>query len=184
MRPFYSDETLARIYARPFDHTRWPDHVERVAETVLALDDAARIHGCKTAADLSCGDGAILGHSRIAWEARYFGDMSARPGLDFTGPLEETVKQLPQVDLYLCSETVEHLRDPDAVLAAIRNTARVLILTTPCGENTPANPEHYWGWDTDGVQVMLAGAGWSRTQHRLFTPRSSGYYTFQIWMAW
>lgn len=175
LRPFYTPEQLREVYARPYDHTRWPDHVERVAKTAATLDAFAAETGTATVADLSCGDGAILAQSRHPWAERYLGDYTT------TGPIETAIQTLPRVGMFVLSETLEHVEDPDALLADIRARARHLLLTTPHGETGDANPEHYWGWDTDDIRAMLSAAGWANLRVELFTPPSCDYYTFQIW---
>lgn len=178
LRPFYSPEELTRVYARPYDHTRWPDHVQRVARTARVLDDLAGVVSARTVADLSCGDGAVVGQSRHPWEMAVLGDYAT------TGPLEKGLVTLDPVDVYVCSETLEHLEDPDAVLRQIRDRAAHLVLTTPVGESNDANPEHYWGWGVDDLLDMLCTAGWKPRDFELFVPQvapAHRYYTFQIW---
>ncbi|MGW6912603.1 hypothetical protein ACWGB8_02075 [Kitasatospora sp. NPDC054939] len=175
LRPFHSPAELARIYSRPYDHTHWPAHVERVAHTASVLDRFASSTGARTVADMSAGDGAVLAQSQHQWEAVYTGDLTT------SGSLELTIPALPDVDMYVCSETLEHVEDPDLVLRLIRERAAHLLLTTPHGEKTDDNPEHYWGWDARGLLSMLHAAGWRDCDGGLFTPQSSDYYTFQIW---
>lgn len=86
---------------------------------------------------------------------------------------------LEPVDVYICSETLEHLEDPDAVLRKIRGKSGHLVLTTPDSEATNENPEHYWSWGTGDLESMLHAAGWTGSVE-LFTP-DIDYYTFQIW---
>ena len=84
-------------------------------------------------------------------------------GYPFHGPIEETIEEFDdnELDLFVCSETIEHLDDPDAVLARIRAKAHRLMLSTPIGETDPAdNPEHVHGWTVDGVLDMLRATGW------------------------
>ncbi|HEY9370049.1 hypothetical protein [Streptomyces sp.] len=175
LRPFYTAEQRAHLYARAYDHTRWPDHVERVAETARILDEFAAKVGASTVADLSCGDGAIVGRSAHPWRERHLGDYVT------TGPIEETLPGLEPVDVFVCSETIEHVENPDWLLAQIRSKARHLLLTTPQGEEDDANPEHYWGWNADDIRAMLERAGWTDNTVDLFTPPSIAYYTFQMW---
>jgi hypothetical protein len=175
LRPFYTAEQLAQVYARPYDHTRWADHVERVAKTVQALDAFAAQTDSRTVADLSCGDGAIVGQSRHPWTERHLDDFTRG------SPIETTIEALSLVDMFVCSETLEHVQDPDGLLEKIRGKARHLLLTTPCGENDDDNPEHYWGWDADDLRTMLTSAGWTDATVERFTPSSVAYYTFQIW---
>ena len=175
LRPFYTAEQRARIYGHAYDHTRWPDHVERVARTVQVLDDFAAKTGARTVADLSCGDGAIVGQSRHPWTGRHLDDYTRG------GPVEHTIQALSPVDMFVCSETLEHVEDPDGLLVEIRGKARHLLLTTPDGEDDDRNPEHYWGWDAGDLRAMLERAGWTDNTAELFTPSSVPYYTFQIW---
>lgn len=175
LRPFYPTAKLDDVYAEVYDHTRWPDHVERVAETARILDAFAAEVDAHTVADLSCGDGAILTQSTHPWTHRITGDYTT------TGPIETAIHDLPAVDMFVCSETIEHLADPDSVVTAIHGKAHHLLLSTPCGETDDHNPEHYWGWDTTGVHELLTAAGWTTCDVTLFTPISVPYYTFQIW---
>ena len=100
------------------------------------------------------------------------------PGYELTGMIEETVHRVAHVNLFICCETIEHLDDPDAVLKQIRDRADALVLSTPIGETTPENPEHYWGWDQDGVRELLAGAGWEPViQRDVLHPLAR----FQLW---
>lgn len=178
LRPKHDDEAAfyASRYPGGYDHTRWPDHVERVEETVRwALRQLAgdSIH---SVADLSCGDGSL-----VATLARVLGADRVIVGDVNTGgsamaveqPLPASLDRLPDggVDLYVCSETLEHLDDPDRFLAALRTKTRLLLLTTPEGEATDGNPEHYWGWDSDAVRSMLVAAKFfSVWGYQVFTP--------------
>lgn len=154
LRPAYSEAELAELYPVPHDHTRWPDHILRVDETIKLAKEL--VPEPLSVADLSCGDATIA--RAMEAEITFLGDLA--PGYEITGPIEKTILSLPSVDLFICSETVEHLDDPDTVLSHIRKRCRNLVLSTPLAEFAPINPEHYWGWDHDGVAEMLTGAGW------------------------
>lgn len=163
------------VYATPHDHTRWPDHVVRVSMTILVARTVAAASG----ADLSCGDGAVL--RSLDLSERHFGDLA--PGHPVTGPVEETVHLVPDVDLWVCTETLEHLDDPDVVLKAVRAKARHLVASTPVDAWEDPNPEHYWAWSRADVEDMLAAAGWTvelytAVDFRACTP---GGYCFGIW---
>lgn len=188
LRDYPTDEELSRLYARPHDHTRYPpDHELRVAVTI----QIGRWIGPHTSiADLSCGNGTILngiaagqiGRS-LAQPNMYLGDFAS--GYPYHGPLEQTIHEIPDVDLFVCSETIEHVRDPDAVLKMIRMKSQKLLLSTPIGETTPAlspggNPEHVWGWGIEDVEKMLRTAGWTwKVLNRL--EMVDYVYDFQIW---
>lgn len=179
LRPMPSVDELAAMYAEPHDHTRWDDHRFRVDVTSALAHHLLPRGG--TVADLSCGDAAIavrLGASHDA--TLVLGDFA--PGYAFHGPIEETIEQIPDVDLFVCSETIEHLDDPDMVLAAIRRKAKTLLLSTPEGETDDRNPQHVWGWDCEAVEKMLRDAGFAPAVYNLLDLRpAGGTYAFQIW---
>lgn len=176
LRPRYSDEELHEIYKVPHNHNAWIDHKVRVQVT---LGIAALYQDAESVADLSCGDSWIV--SNLPMKDKYLGDYA--PGYPICGPIEETLDQIPPVDLFVCSETIEHLDDPDLVLRKIRTKAKHLVLSTPSNEPNPSpNPEHYWGWDEKGVRSMLEDSGWKPDvfSHLVFP----GFvYNFQIWGA-
>lgn len=179
-RPRYTDEELGRLYATHHRHERWADHRLRVAVTGELAQWVADEFGCTSAADLSCGDGMIL--SSLEGVSKVFGDYA--PGYEHTGPLETTLDEIEHVDLFICSETLEHLDDPDTVLKRLRGWADHLIVSTPIGEVDDGNPEHYWGWDLDDVKGMLLAAGWEphTTVELRFRPHSE--YDYQIHACW
>lgn len=168
--------TLADIYRTPHNHTRWSDHKVRVAVTIqLAHAMSGEV---ATAADLSCGDGAVLGTLRVG--RRYLGDYA--PGYELTGPIEETALQIPHVDLFVCTETLEHVDDPDLVLRTIRATTRDLVLSTPVDAWADDNPEHYWAWSRTDIEDMLHAAGFQVAMYNELDLRpGGGPYSFGIW---
>ena len=175
LRPAYSAAELAALYAVPHDHSQFPDHLPRV-ECTISLAKALLRHAGNSApsvADLSCGDAVI---ARALCPDPVLGDLA--PGYPVTGPIEETITGIPHVDLFVFSETAEHLDDPDKTLNAIREKASLLIMSTPLGEVTNFNPEHYWGWDESGVRQMLTAARWLPVVHgTVVTPGAA----FQVW---
>lgn len=187
-----------QTYPDGYRHDVWEDHVERVAASVdLIRRYAGRI---TTAADLSCGDGAILHGLAACLDRVWLGDLNtARIGGHFwTGAavevlppalLPDSLASLPEpVDLFVLSETIEHVDDPDALLRAIRKHARHLFLSTPVDEQPfVRNLEHYWSWGVADMRGMLQDTGWDPLELKLLTPESTrhmpGAYTFQLWMA-
>lgn len=180
LRSFYTPEQRAALYASPYNHEKWEDHKLRIAHTAGLLREMEP----ESIADLSCGDGAIVYR---AFEGRklppvHFGDLTAASGWDHAGPIEDTIWEIPDVDVFVLSETLEHVEDPDGLLRVIRLKARRLLLSTPHGESDSRNPEHYWGWHSGDVYDMLHDAGWLETLGELYTPPvPHPYYTFQIW---
>jgi hypothetical protein len=177
LRPAHTPERLAEIYATPHDHRRFPDHILRVDATI-ALAQWLAGSGVRRAADLSCGNGAVL--AAVPAKARIFGDFA--PGYEMTGPLEETLPQLDPVDLYVCAETLEHLDDPDKVLALIRAKTNAFVLSTPVEAWDDDNEEHYWAWSREDVEAMLAAAGFDVGVYSSVDFRPLGLpYCFGIW---
>jgi hypothetical protein len=173
LRPFYSQSDLSLVYCAPYSHRAWPDHVVRVARTAELLAEMAP----ESVADLSCGDGEVVIQAGLR-DGAVLGDMA--PGWPHRGPIEQTIQAIPDVDVFVCSETIEHVQDPDALLVAIRGKARRLLLSTPIGEDHDLNPQHYWGWDVADVEEMLHAAGWAG-EVEVFEPSPNPYYAYQIW---
>lgn len=179
-----------RRYPNGYQHIVWPDHVERIAESVRFLAPWVTGRGMVSAADLSCGDGALI--RRLPWpiEVRTMGDLVPAAHLDVHGPLPDTLDLLEgaPVDLYLCSETLEHLPDPDGLLARVAELAHHVFISTPVAESPhTGNEEHYWSWDTGDVRDMLLATGWQPLAHEVFRPDSTRHmddaYRYQLWLA-
>lgn len=190
-------ELYSRTYPAGYRHDVWPDHVERVAASVEMIRRyASRI---RTVADLSCGDGAIVRGllDEPLLRSAYLGDLnlpSALYGIPeaavlMPGLLPDTLDQLPRpVDLFVLSETLEHMDDPDDLLRRIGQHARYLFLSTPENEiETSGNLEHYWSWGTADVQAMLLDNGWDPIELKRLVPESTRTlehaYHYQLWMA-
>lgn len=179
LRPRWSDNKLKKIYSEPHDHWRYGrGHGLRVEFTKVITKDIARELSAKSVADLSCGNGDIA--KSLNFHDTYLGDYA--PGYTFTGPLEKTLLSIPGVDLYICSETLEHLDDPIEVLKQIRNVSKGLIVTTPINCWGDANEEHYWAWDRDGVESMFEQSGWVPNVYvELDSTVFQETYTYGIW---
>lgn len=181
LRAKHSDEELRRIYAIPHDSSCWTDHHLRVDTTI----QVGKWMQPESIADLSCGDARIArGIVAHRYADVYLGDYA--PGYLFVGPIEETISQIPDVDLFILSETIEHLDDPDLVLRLIRGKARKLVLSTPDGEGItspdPGNEQHYWGWTSDDMAEMLTNAGWNPQVYQSINFFDPGLiYNYQIW---
>lgn len=183
LRPPPGPEEMAKLYPAPHRHERWQDHRIRVDVSTALAGHVLPKGG--TLVDLSCGDAAIASRLAGSHQARLvLGDYA--PGYDLQGPIEETMQAvgLAQADLWILSETLEHLADPDAVLRDIRLRTARLLLSTPEGEEDDSNPEHVWSWDSDTVGDMLVAAGFRPLLHNLLDLRPAGFlYAFQIWLA-
>lgn len=178
LREAMTPEELAKVYAVPHDARRYGyGHYLRVEATIVLARWMAIDFRASSVADLSTGNAAIVDALPSSVKEVYLGDFA--PGYEFHGPIEETVFRIPSVDLFICSETIEHLDDPEGVLEAIRQRARTLILSTPIGEDDLGNPEHYWGWDQEAVEKMVRQVGWTpRARTDLVLPDT---YSYQLW---
>ncbi len=178
LRPKYSDEELSQIYATPHDHTKWPDHIHRVEETIRLSNqwlDIPEAFG----ADLSCGDGEILRRLNVMY--RIYGDYA--PGYAYQGPIEKSLEDLSYVDVFVLCETLEHLNDPVGVLKKIRKKTDRLILSTP-DTNGDDNPEHYWSWNRDDIGEMLEVVGFRPSRfHAIHYEELPDSYTYQLWLC-
>jgi len=175
LRPAYTPEQLAQVYSEPHQHSQWADHRLRVQMTIAF---ATWFGSVETVADLSAGDAAII--NAIDAKTRYIGDFAS--GYEFTGAIDETIEQIPLVDLYICSETIEHLDDPEMTLKKIRAKTKALIVTTPIAENNDSNPQHYWGWDEEAVRELLEGAGFKPVVTNTLDFSNAGLtYNYQFW---
>jgi len=177
LRKQHNDEDLARIYAEPHQHSTWLDHRLRVAATIALAKWA--VADARSAADLSAGDAMII--NALDVPEKHIGDIAS--GYQYTGSIEETIEQIPSVDLFICSETIEHLDDPDRVLGQIRGKAGTLILSTPIDERGKENAEHYWGWGVEDVRQMLINAGWTPAVTQIIQFNGNYHYDYQLWMC-
>jgi hypothetical protein len=185
LRPMPTRTQLRRLYAVPHDHRKWFDHHIRVDVTVAIAKHYVPTGG--VIADLSCGNADIPNRLAKLAGTRHviLGDFA--PGYPLTGPIEQTIQHVEpnSVDMWVCSETIEHLDDPDTVLASIRTRARRMILSTPDGEIfQDNNPEHMWSWDSEAVEDMLREAGFNPLIQTVLDLRPAGFvYAYQIWLC-
>jgi hypothetical protein len=175
LRPQYSNEELAGIYTKPHNHKQFKDHIIRVEKSIELLKDFGVY---KSIADLSAGDATII--NALDADNKYIGDFA--PGYEITGHIDQTINDIPKVDLFICSETLEHLDDPDATLKAIRPKTKYLFVSTPNGEDNNSNQEHYWGWDNEDIKEMLINAGFDPIVYYALDLKQY-CYEFQMWIC-
>lgn len=166
LRLMPTPEQMAAMYPAPHDHRIYGrGHDERVEATITLAKANIPSWERTVVADLSCGNGEI---ARRIWTGApddlHLGDYAgwvAQPGENgYTGAVEQTIFDLPHVDAYVCSETIEHLDDPGKVLALARSKADHLVLSTPIECWDDYNSEHLWAWDREGVEDLLKRTGW------------------------
>lgn len=182
VRSAYTPEELAEIYAKPHEHAPHKDHRLRVSHTInmanqLMVNEANDKQYGFSVADLACGDGFI---AKSLCREPILGDYA--PGYPICGPIEQTIEQIPHVRLFVFTEIMEHLDDPDKVLRQIHAKADCLILSTPISEDPEtAHVEHYWSWSMQDVADMLWANGWRAIIYGSdIMPGAS----FQYWACW
>lgn len=164
-------------YTEPYDHTGWHDHRDRIKRT----QELAQIIDPMSAADLAAGDGAVLDSLRQTIP-KVYGDLVERPGWH-VGPIDVTVRRISPVDLFVCTEALEHLDDPAEVLSLIRAKAQRLLLSTPVENWDDFNAEHLWAWSQKDVSDLLAAAEWRVTFYTEWDYRNIGGYLTGVWVA-
>lgn len=182
LRQKHNDSTLAEMYATPHDHRIYGlGHHVRVEMTIALAQSFIPPAARRSVGDYSCGNGVIA--KRIAKDGVRLGDFA--PGYPVQGPLEDTLDRLPPVDVYVCSETLEHLNDPAAVLLQIKNRGvERLLLSTPIDNWGDSNAEHYWAWDRAGVESLLSDACWLPRVHVAVDTRPFGDpYCYGLWVC-
>src|SRR5574339_73268 len=164
--PQYSIERFQDLYKEPWkqadaDHP----HLENCPNPWLYWDlmeaFGKSFKDVRTMADLSCGDARIPKRLAEYHEAALtLGDFA--PGYDLQGTIDQTVEQIEYVDLFVCTNTIEHLDNPDRDLMLIRPKCREMLLSCPIEEwpeNGAVDEGHYWAWDRAAVEDMLSRAG-------------------------
>ena len=182
MRRLRNLPDMQATYAVPHDHRLYGHgHHLRVEQTKAVARWLAEWKGCVSAADLSCGNGEVLTDlGRVGVTQRHYGDFA--PGYDYHGPIEQTIEEIPNVDLFICCETLEHLDKPLHTLSRIRDKARYMILSTPVENWKDANGEHLWAWSQRGVEHLTSSTGWGILHFTLSDTRPlDGIYTYGIW---
>jgi hypothetical protein len=179
LRKFYTVKELQEIYAAPHDHEIYGrGHGIRVNTTIQLAKDMAYQAKATSVADLSCGNGKIA--KALGVEKIILGDYAK--GHEYSGPLEVNLRKIENVDLYVCSETIEHVEDPSSVLNLIRKKSQTLVLSTPIHAWHDTNEEHYWAWDRQGVEMLLKNAGWSLDVFVMLDTTVFGEsYVYGIW---
>jgi hypothetical protein len=171
---------LDELYPTPHDHTLYGlGHHARIEMSKLMLKTF--VPKGRVVADLSCGNGALARH--IGWPNTILGDYA--PGYTYQGRLEDTIEQLAtMVDLYICSETLEHLDEPWQVLGRIREWAGWLFVSTPLECWDDSNAEHVWAWDREGIEEMFATSGWEPQAFATLDSRTWGEpYLYGMWVC-
>jgi hypothetical protein len=170
---------LATTYPHPHDHRIYgAGHDIRARQTIALAQWVLADLGGGTVADLSAGQGAI---AKAVSPSAILGDYA--PGHPISGPIENTLVELGPVDLFICTETLEHLGAPDLVLEMIRATAKRLVCSLPLMRHAgmhDTNGEHVWQFDQEDGERMLRLTGWQVDACVNVEP-PDGPYKYLIW---
>lgn len=176
----YGEEELKAVYSEQYDHTAWEDHVYRVEETILFAKANRPASPFDEVVDLSCGDASI---ALALHDEPILGDYTE--GYQHYGPIEQTAKELDEWEgkrLWILTETLEHLDNPLRVLDEIAHRTDYLLLSTPIHNSGDVddNPQHYWTWDREGVELFARAAGFEVIAYDTIKHETLGY-TYGVW---
>ena len=166
-------------YPHPHDHRIYgAGHDIRARQTIALAQWVMADMGGGTVADLSAGQGAI---ARAVSPSAILGDYA--PGHPISGPIEATIDELGPVDLFICTETLEHLNAPDLVLEKIRATSQRLVCSLPqmrVNGQIDTNGEHVWQFDQADGERMLQLTGW-QIDACVHVEPPDGPYNYLLW---
>jgi|WetSurMetagenome_2_1015567.scaffolds.fasta_scaffold01762_3 hypothetical protein len=178
----------------------WSDHIARTHVTagmVAWLEP-------KIVADPACGDASIASSAYVIrpYERAWLNDISVKNAALAVKSVQRGVLpfdtvvthddimsalgllEAHQADVVILTEILEHVDDPDTILAFARLKGKMLVASSPVTEigQRDDNEEHLWQFDNNGYQEMLIKAGWDPTSLTNMT-FSDYLYRFQIWTA-
>lgn len=163
---FIHNAYLHRQSVPHFDDTKTADEWQR--EVYELAQEWFYSQGCESVLDIGCGNGTKL--------LRHFSDVSMT-GTEVEPTLSWLQKQYPQYswveagktqasyDMVICSDVIEHVQDPDALLLEIlRHKPRVVVLSTPARElipgaalGPPRNKHHVREWTSEEFMKYVSG---------------------------
>ncbi len=184
----YSELELYAMYAEvggPKNNTVPRVPVEHNTHPNVAIALALGLGKLESIADMSAGAAEIpTGIAAVSGIEPVLGDYAA--GYPYRGKLGETVPNLGIVDLFVCTETLEHLEDPFEDLKLIREHCRHLLLTTPVDEDEDTTSwGHMWVWSKFDVDTLLTEAGFETLAYVLLDMRPLWYEhcAFGMWVC-
>lgn len=170
-----------------FSYTDFPDHKLRVTATIDLINwfkqSQLKTTHFDSVADLSAGDGSII--NSVNARNKYLGNFG--DGYEYSGDILKTIEQIPSVDLFINTETLEHLPTPQEVLNKIRTKTKYLCLSTPLDEKGTIWGHaigHLWVWGKEDILKMLKKAGFEPIVYQeihFFDPSLT--LNYQLWIC-
>ncbi len=156
--PAWEREWPARVRRRPRLGDGGYLLLSELADSLVAARDRS-VRAPADILDVGCGDKPYYPFfAGIA--ATYVGcDVVPGPRVDRVCPIEELAAEDRSVDLVLCTQVLEHARDP---AAALRECARVLrpgghlFASTHGTYPFHPHPNDYWRWTQQGLEALVA----------------------------
>lgn len=159
------------------DHVHQEGHRERLEAAAECLNGLlSHIWTHVNIVDFGCGNGglsSLIGES--PGSNTYVGFDICRANVESGQALgrdiffRDFVADFPHeldIDIAVACEVLEHMQDPHGFLAGL--DCSYLVCSVPNGETPENHPEyHVWGWDTEGFEAMLVGAGFRPIGHRI-----------------
>lgn len=192
--PQPTNAELERAYSRSYAPYEPPGVMVRLLSPIVMREARALVAAAPSgsvALDVGCGPGQMLERIRAAgWTGELRGiepnaevacEASARIGVPVdVAPVEALPEDLPRAGLVILRHVIEHVREPLAVLEALRELLEpdgVLYVGTPDARALAARVfgRNWHGWDPprhlvvmhrDAVRTLLARAGFEVVRER------------------
>jgi len=152
-------------------HLEQPNHRPRMD---LALQLALNARG-DYYVDLGCGDGGMLqmlkstGVQAIGFDfqpSNVAGWVERGVEAYAVNFVEDWGIEVPDADVYMITEVLEHLADPHTMVHLIRERDAQIVASSPHDEHAGSHDEcHAWAWDVEGYAKMMTDAGFTVVEH-------------------
>lgn len=176
LREVHTDQELEKVYGdgqgfreKGFDFTY---RMNVLSSAVRLCLDRFTI---ESIADLACADCLPIASSIVVGQelpALHLGDFAKvnvanakqlfkqyKSLTYYHGRIEDTVDEIPKVDLFILNEILELVSEPEKVLSKIKTRARYVVVLTPCNEKKREDGfNNCWSWNYDDFKKMLVRA--------------------------